>query len=135
MLSLFPELLSFGLLAPLLLRLVVGMFLVGEGWKLLSRTRLSESAQHFYHEYDEFATLAFWLIGLCELVVGAFFVLGLFTQGAALVGLGLAFVLGRLSSHHSILAPHEKIVYRFLFVISASLLFLGAGAFGFDLPL
>ncbi len=45
MVSLFPELLSFGLLAPFVLRLVVGFFFAFAGWELVGRARRHASAQ------------------------------------------------------------------------------------------
>lgn len=134
MLSIFPDLLTFGLVAPFLLRLALGFTFLGFGWGKLTRER--EEKSRFFEEINlkpgKVYALAF---GLAELVGAILLIVGLFTQIVAivfaLISLGSFFIKSRrpnvLSSSKEFLA--------ILFIISLSLLFSGPGFFAFDLPL
>lgn len=171
MLSLFPGLLSFGLLAPFILRLVVGFFFAFEAWELIARARHVNSQKQVsanagthsnvaentkdVHPDEELpiadaplspliAPVAVteqsytnpWirLFAIAQFVTGGLLVIGAFTQAAALSAMLLTFFMLR-TTPHPLYAPHERLVYKLLFFISLTLLFLGAGAFGFDFPL
>lgn len=171
MLSLFPGLLSFGLLAPFILRLVVGFFFAFEAWELIARarhlnnqkqtladasTRSNTTEDTDGNNRDEKLPVADvslapltapvtpteqlstnrWirLFAIAQFVTGGLLVIGAFTQAAALSAMLLAFFMLR-TTPHPLYAPHERLVYKLLFFISLTLLFLGAGAFGFDFPL
>ena len=125
MLNPFPELLSFAfLLGPLPLRLVVGAFLI------------TVSVSHFRaksHGTLSRSRVVLW--GGFEFLVGALFILGAYTQVAALAGIAASLVALYFSKMTPALAPYGRWAYVFLGMASLSLLFLGAGAFAFDLPL
>ena len=119
MLSLFPSLLTYILFAPLFLRLILGVTLI-----YFSRQQLSIKAGTTYHK----------LAGLIEGLCGALLIIGLFTQGAALV---VAIILGaRLVQKIRAKAFLTDGInyYLVLFIIALSLLVTGAGAIAFDLP-
>lgn len=119
MLSLFPDFFTYSLIAPFLLRLTLAaVFLYWAYGKIKSR------------ENAKVATL-----GLLEAVVGILLVVGLFTQMAALVA-ALILVVKLIGKIHTKSLFTSGVNYYFiLFIISFSLLFLGPGAFAFDLPL
>ena len=120
----FPELLSFMLLAPFLLRLAAGYFLFNEGLRLVYKDTSSKQEKTLIR-----------LLGGTELILGALLFVGLFTQFAALIGMFTALLLITWRTKRPAYAPREKETYIFLCIVCISLLFLGAGAFGFDLPL
>lgn len=134
-LNIFPELLTFSLLAPLVLRVVIGYFFLKEGFDLLIQTRKSEAGHKLAEMLGAFGKLGIWYIGLLEIITGALLVAGLYTQGAAIAGMVIAFSLGRMGRAYPSIARHDRLVYRFVFFISFALLFLGAGAFAIDYPL
>lgn len=135
MLSLFPELLTYGaMLTPFFLRIVLGFYLFNEGWELLFRKNRLPLPSVEEPESSR-KTGTHWFVGILELGIGSLLVIGLFTQLAAIIGMCLALLLAQFTKTKPHLAPHERQVYHFIFVICLSLLFLGAGAFGFDLPI
>ncbi|MEK7610251.1 MAG: hypothetical protein AAB468_00665 [Patescibacteria group bacterium] len=107
MLNPWPELLTFGLVAPLGLRLVAGLVFVNSGWQQIKTSNEK-------------------LIGLCKLLGGGLITLGLFTQPAAAL-LGLWSLRDWKTKRGS--------QYPLLAAICLSLLFSGAGFFAFDWPL
>ncbi len=123
----FPELVDYSLLAVSFLRVVAGAFFLILGYRLL-RTVLNAS------EESHVVRTAVGTFALTQLGVGFLLCIGLFTQPAAIVGMGLA-----LSSQHLGIGrgTHESDAYVqfLLFSICLALLFFGAGIFAFDLPL
>jgi len=114
-LAVFPQLLTFGLVAPLLLRLAVGLFVLN-----LGRER--------YGKQYSWATIFY-------AVAGALLVLGLYTQIAvitAIIILKLDFYTSKKTSPPS----KEKYILQVVMnIILISLLFTGPGFLAFDLPL
>ena len=118
-LSIFPELLTYGLLAPFLLRLIVGYLILCLGW-----TR--------YKKPYKWTTVLY-------AVFGVMLIIGLYTQIIAIVSIILLkfdyyvdFYKDRKST------PVPKMVtflYVMAILILLSLLFTGPGAYAFDLPL
>jgi len=134
MLSLFPELLTFTLIAPFLLRIVSGVLFAVSGWQTL----LPKHAEKLVcFQNAGFRPVTFWLylVGIVELVGGALLVLGLFTQLAALALLIVTLGAILLKFKNPGLLSEPTAYYVLLFAILASLLFSGAGCFAFDLPL
>jgi uncharacterized membrane protein YphA (DoxX/SURF4 family) len=83
--SVFPDLLTFALAAPLFLRVAVGVLFLISGWKHLSRER--DSLISLLRErYPALATFSAWYIGIVEILLGVFYVVGLFTQIVAILG-------------------------------------------------
>ncbi len=120
MLSLFPYLLSFQLVSPLLLRLVLGLIFLF--WAKKKFNKLEKD--------NKDKTLI-----VVDLAIGVLLVIGLWTQLASLVAaISLAI--------HIILKIKQKAFltdginyYLILLIISLSLLFTGPGILAFDLPL
>jgi putative oxidoreductase len=134
MLSVFPELLTFELLAPFLLRVVVGLILINLGWMKFK----GEKAR-----WEGFFDAIGWrpketfviVFGLIEIVGGGLLLIGLYTQVAALVIAVINFAELHVERKESVLLKRDAIFYLFIFVISISLLLTGPGFFAFDLPL
>ncbi len=127
MLSIFPALLSYSMLAVFVLRVVTGLFFMslGVGFaRALTRSTQVRGA----------ARVVGYVFAACEVVVGGMFFVGYATQAAAIVGMILSFLSLELGLGRG-KGMAAKQVHLLLFVLSLSLLFLGAGAFAFDLPI
>jgi hypothetical protein len=120
MLNVFPDLLSFGLLAPFMLRLALVAFIVLI-YFLKSRPGNTNSEKVFSYIF---------------LLAGAFLLLGIYTQIAAIL---TALLILIEAARSLILKQHKSPEYRMLFLlaffIALSLLFSGAGAAALDIPL
>ncbi len=122
MLSLFPSLLTYERLGPFIIRGVLGITLAYFGYlKIMNRGRSSGSNSVRY--------------GIVEVFLSAFLIIGLYTQLTALIN---ALIL----VSNIVFTPKQKALfsdginyYVLLLVMAISLLFTGAGAFAFDLPL
>ena len=133
MLNVFPDFLTFGLLAPFLLRLAVGFLFLKAGVKkakggawttpIFEKMHLRPGARY---------TLA---LGVIEVVSGILLIIGLYTQVAALAAALISLFGWYAKKKHPSETPGSKGAFLLLFVISLSLLFSGAGFFAFDLPL
>jgi uncharacterized membrane protein YphA (DoxX/SURF4 family) len=121
-LSLFPSLLSYERIAPFIIRVVLGITLIWFGYyKLKKRGQSSGSNSALY--------------GAVEVITGIFLVIGLYTQLAALINaLILVIKLGFKAREGKFLSDGIN-YYILLLAMAISLLFLGAGAYAFDLPL
>lgn len=117
MLSLFPSLLVFGVFAPFLLRLILGITVVYFGMNYIKQKQHTPV-----------------ILGMIEIVLGLLLIGGIYTQGAALlVALILGLKLGKKIATRAFLT-HGVNYYLILFVISLSLALSGPGAFAFDRP-
>ncbi|OHB09103.1 MAG: hypothetical protein A2W64_02280 [Candidatus Zambryskibacteria bacterium RIFCSPLOWO2_02_39_10] len=114
-LSTFPELLSFGLLAPFLLRLACGVFIFSIGRERLGKQYKVSSAVYA--------------------IVGALLVMGLYTQITAILAF-IVIIFDFYTTRKTGALSQEKIVsYALAGIILLSLLFTGPGFLAFDLPL
>ena len=118
-LSIFPSLLTFGLISPLLLRLSVGLFIL-----FLAKDR--------YKKTYKWSAVVYFLSGLM-------IILGLYTQIAVLFGAAsLKFDFWVDYWRNRKTTPIKMEIY-FLYgiagIILLSLLFTGPGFLAFDLPL
>lgn len=119
MLNVFPDLLAFGLFAPLILRAAVGFVFVRFGLSKISNYSAANKR----------------ILGIIEVIIGGSLIAGFYTQISALAA--AIILVGALKIKHK---NPEQIKSSFgflllLFVISISLLVSGAGLFAFDLPL
>lgn len=134
MLSIFPSLFTYQLLVPTVFRLAAGGIFFWFGYSKLWKER--EQKRQFFEGIGLKPGMFFvWFFGLVELSGGILLIAGYLTQPAALalslIALGAyaakATKRGELSSSAGFLF--------LLFLLTASLLFLGPGKFAFDLPL
>lgn len=134
MLNPFPELLNFALLAPLLLRGVLGLIFIDLGFLKFrgEKARWLASCEALGVRPADFFVP---LYGFLQIAGGLMLIFGFYTQLAALM-----FVIFTGSELYvewkaRDVLKRDLVFYILLFVISLSLLFTGAGAFAFDLPL
>lgn len=134
MLNPFPELLNYALLAPLLLRLVVGLIFVDLGF-----LKFKSEKQRWMSSFEALGLrptdLFVPLYATLQVVGGVMLLVGLYTQVAALF-----FVLSTGTELYvewkaREVLKRDMVFYLLVFVISLSLLFTGAGAYAIDLPL
>lgn len=134
MLNLFPELLSYNFSVPLAFRVVSGSLFIYFGYANLTKHRASKIAL-FESVGLSASILWLWMLVTLETVGGIMLLVGLFTQAVAL-GLSIILLLGLTAKYKR----REVLPWSFgflflLFLITASLLFLGPGFYAFDLPL
>ncbi len=133
MLNPFPDLLALSLLAPFLLRIVLGISYARFGYLKLIKSGVTKIS-FFEKDYLKPEILFVPVVGLLEAIGGILLVIGLFTQVASLF-LSII-VLGAIAVKLRGGATLSNIGYHaLLFVATFSLLFSGAGAFAIDLPL
>ena len=132
MLNLFP-IQFLALFAYFFLRISVGVIFLYFGFTHYSnRTRLKKtlSVPGIGHS----KTLAMTFVFL-ELLLGALFVVGLFTQAAALTTMMLSLTVILFHKKAHIPNIESRTFYALLFFAALSLFITGAGVFAFDLPI
>lgn len=120
MLNTFPNLLTYGLFAPLLLRLALGIFLAFTSYKNL-RGQISNISRG---------------ANIVLIIAGIFIIAGLFTQVMALITI----VINIVSFFYkwkvtNSLSDKDIALYVFIILIAFSLMLTGAGFYAIDLPL
>ncbi|OHA92332.1 MAG: hypothetical protein A3J09_02565 [Candidatus Zambryskibacteria bacterium RIFCSPLOWO2_02_FULL_51_21] len=134
MLNPFPDLLAYSILAPLFLRLVLGLIFIDLGF-LKFRSEKQRWITSFEALYLRPADLFVAVYGIIQIAGGLLLLIGLWTQVAALAFAILTGIeLGIELSMREVL-KRDITFYLLLFVISISLLLTGAGAYAFDIPL
>ena len=134
MLNTFPNLLNYGLLAPFILRVVVGVIFLELGYLKLGKEK---AAWNMLFETIHFKPTHLFVVLLAtiEIVFGSFIVVGYLTQIAALVMAIILFAEAYVEFRDGSLLKRDIVFYILLLAICVSLLVSGAGAFAFDLPL
>jgi uncharacterized membrane protein YphA (DoxX/SURF4 family) len=120
MLSIFPSLYTYGLVAPLIIRMALA---AAFGW-IGSANAKSKSPGGKFH-----------ILGVIEMFLALFIFIGLFTQLMALfIAIILAVKLAYKVKQGAFLSNGVN-YYLILLVMAVSLMFSGAGWLAFDLPL
>jgi uncharacterized membrane protein YphA (DoxX/SURF4 family) len=134
MLSLFPNLLTYQLLAPLILRVIVGLIFIDLGHLKLYKEK---HQWHMFFDTIHLRPAKYFVIafGIIELIGGLFLVTGFLTQLVALIFAVILFAECYAEMTDSKLIKRDLVFYVLLLAICLSLVFLGAGAHAFDLPL
>lgn len=134
MLSVFPELLNYSLLAPFLLRVVVGLIFIDLG-ALIFRTEKERWVASF--ETIGLRPTSFFvpLYGAIQIAGGTLLLIGLWTQVAALVFALITLMELYVELRAREVLKRDLVFYLLLFTISVSLLLTGPGGYAFDLPL
>ncbi len=133
MLSTFPELFTYSLFAPFLLRLALGGFFIFQGMR---RHKQDSEGWNTLWNNAKIGSLSIApLLTKIQIILGVLIVVGLYTQISVI--LAALFVGAEVYRRHRItpLTVSEVWPSVFLIVVSISLLFLGAGVLAFDLPL
>lgn len=132
--NIFPELFSYSLIAPVILRVVLGLIFLNlgalklgkekNGWKI-SFTALGIHPAGFFTG----------LLGIVEIVGGLLLIVGAYTQITALV-LGVIALCELLIEYkEDSILKRDMVFYLLLTAICASLLLTGAGLFAVDIPM
>ena len=134
MLNSFPELLAFGLIAPFMLRVVLGFTFVNLGVRKLhaEKTRWMMSFEALRVRPVKFWTVS---LGIIQIAGGLMLIVGYLTQIAALVFSIMSLLDLFIEYQAPPILKRSFTFYLFLFTISLSLLFSGAGFFAIDWPL
>ncbi len=134
MLSVFPALFTYKLLAPFILRVVIGIVFLDLGYLKLGKEK---TVWHDFFEVIHFRPSYFYvtLLAVIEIISGAFILTGYLTQLAALVMAIILFAECYIETRDGSLLKRDIVFYFLLLAICVSLLFSGAGYFAFDLPL
>jgi len=133
MLNLFPGLLI-PMLGPLILRLVIGLVFIDLGLLKL-RAEKPRWISSFEALSIRPADLFVVLYGILQIVGGLLLVIGLGTQIAALAFVIFTGVELFIELQAREILRRDMVFYLFLFVVSLSLLFTGAGSYAVDIPL
>ena len=133
-LNVFPDLLMFDRLAPLILRVVIGLILADVGY-LKFKGELARWKLFFEGFGIKGKDIFVKIFGFIEILGGMALILGLYTQAAALVIALITFIEAYAEYKDSALVKRNIVFYILLLAISISLLFTGAGSFSLDLPL
>ena len=115
-LTLFPRLLDYINLAPTILRLVVSIFLIRNGW-------------------NEYKKNGGGWIPLPFIIFGALIFVGVYTQLIAILAIITIKLDWWTKRKTTPLSSEQMMLYVFAGVILLSLLVTGPGVFAFDLPL
>jgi uncharacterized membrane protein YphA (DoxX/SURF4 family)/tRNA(Leu) C34 or U34 (ribose-2'-O)-methylase TrmL len=134
MLNVFPDLLNYSLLAPFILRLVIGVIFIDLGI-LKFRSEKERWMASFNTLGLRPADLFVPLYGLVQLAGGVLLVVGLWTQAAALIFVILTGIELYIEWSAKEILKRDMVFYVLLFAISLSILVTGAGAYAIDLPL
>jgi uncharacterized membrane protein YphA (DoxX/SURF4 family) len=134
MLNPFPDLLTYSLLAPFLLRLIVGFVFIDLG-VLLFKKENERWILSFKTLRIPKPIIATKILAIIQVAGGAMLIVGLYTQIAALVLGILTFIEVYLEYKDPSILKRNIVFYMLVFTILLSLLLSGAGAFAIDLPL
>jgi uncharacterized membrane protein YphA (DoxX/SURF4 family) len=131
--NVFPDLLSFALIAPFILRIVVGLIFVN-----LSSLKLNKERAGWINSFNllKIKPAGFFtgLLGIIESVGGFLLIIGAYTQVTALV-LGVISLCEMLIEYkEDSILKRDFVFYFLLTAICASLLLTGAGLFAIDIP-
>jgi len=130
-LNTFPNLLTFGILAPLFLRVVLGFIAIDLGYLKLGKEK--KRWQNLF-ELIHFNPGKYFvkIAALVEIVGGLMMLCGAYTQIVAMVFSLAFFCEAILEYRDDSLEARGFPFYILMFAISLSLIFSGAGAFALD---
>jgi uncharacterized membrane protein YphA (DoxX/SURF4 family) len=132
--NIFPELFNYSLLAPLILRVILGFIVLNLGSLKLGREKAGwiSSMEILHIKPGYFFTSA---LGIIEIIGGLLLIAGAYIQITALV-------IGAISLMELLIEYKEESIlkrdfpfYLLLTAICASLLLTGAGLFAIDIPI
>lgn len=120
--SLFPAFFDYQFLGVFLLRVALGIVFVHLWYKHSTGS----------HANKKYFNIVFPFLG----IAGALFIIGLYTQGAAIVAGALMSLAAFLKWRKNPAYLHEPMAFYVLLAITSFMfIFFGAGAFAVDLPL
>lgn len=129
----FPELFFLQPVAPLIIRVVIGIFLIYIGY-LTAFVRREDLQKKFHIEKYPLPNFIPWKLGIAEILVGIFLVIGLYTQIVAIVAAYIFLNLAVLDNPKTGIIGYPKGTYLLSALIVLTLVLSGAGSMAFDLP-
>jgi uncharacterized membrane protein YphA (DoxX/SURF4 family) len=122
------------MLSPFILRVVLGLIIINLGSLKLGK---ENSAWQKLFETINFhpAKIFVKVLAFIEIIGGLMLLVGSYTQLSAMVFTLLFFCEAVLEYRDPQLEKRNLTFYILMFAIALSLIFLGAGAFAFDMPL
>lgn len=131
--NIFPELFSFSLLAPLILRAVIGLVFLNLGSLKLGKERKGWiSSLHLLGVKP--AGFFVGLLGIIEITGGLLLLVGAYTQLVALIFAVIAISELMIEYREESILKRDFVFYLLLSAICLSLLLTGAGLFAIDIP-
>lgn len=130
----FPFFLELSFLAPLLIRITLGLFFIFVGKTIMFNKR-KEFSELFTNKKMPAPMVLSYLLAVATSLVGAFFLIGFMTQYAVIASIVLSIYFMRLLQNEVKILHHSYATYYFSILISLSLFILGAGPLAIDLPL
>lgn len=134
MLNTFGDLLTYGLVAPFILRVIIGLIFIGFGYVKAYGIKKDTVIEIPGYKKDNLKII-FGIIALIETIAGIFLVIGLYTQISAIIVALLSLGAMVLKYNHRSAIKNSFLFYILAFAIAVSLVFSGAGFWAFDLPL
>lgn len=139
MLSAFPDLFTYGLLAPFILRLALAFYMGTIGLESLKRAKSTVSgpsaSESMVPEIPWIPYKKESIYGGFNVIVALLLTIGLFTQVAALISFLIIILEWKIKKEPGVLWQSEHVSMLLAGAIAISLLFSGAGFFAFDWPL
>ncbi len=133
--SLFPELFTYAFLVTGVLRMTLGLIFIWLAYKKFFRER-AEGIVFFENLRMRPAIVFVAIVSGVEAIAGVALVAGFYTQVAVLVTGGFMTLATLIKFYRPSALPRNTAeFYILLAVVSFTILFLGPGAFAFDLPL
>lgn len=130
-LNVFPSLMTYSLLSPFILRVVVGIIALDLGYLKLGKENRSWK-ELFEVIHFRPAKFFVWLLAIIEIIGGIMLILGAYTQVVAII-FSVAFFCESVIEHREeALEKRNLPFYILMLVICVSLIFTGAGAFALD---
>ena len=130
----FPELIAYAPYATTILRLVMGLYFIYLGYKNFATYK--KELYNFFESIDlPYPLYAVDVLAILEIICGIFLILGFLTQITCIVTILIAVVSLVASIDHKDIGLRSRSTYAFLFAISLTLIFTGAGMFSVDSPL
>src|SRR5439155_19841437 len=119
--------LNYSLVAPLILRVVLGFILVNLGYLKATSEKARWGIVFEFLNIKEHQVLAAQIVGLIEIVGGLALIVGFYTQLAALVFVVLNGIEMYIEYKNSMLIKRNIVFYILIFAIALSLSFSRAG--------
>jgi uncharacterized membrane protein YphA (DoxX/SURF4 family) len=132
--NLFPELFSFSLIAPFILRVVLSLVFLNLGYLKLSRERpgwIGSFNILNIHPAGFFTSL----LGIIEIIGGGLLLAGAYTQLTAMILGVISLVELFIEYREESILKRDFVFYLLLTAICASLLLTGAGLWAVDVPI
>ena len=117
-----------------LLRIALGVIFFDFGRHTLGKGK-NQHGELFEALGLKYGTRYATALGIVDLILAVLFVIGLYTQIAALAALVISLIAYYLKGQHDAHIEHRRHLFFLTAVIALSLLLSGAGAIAFDLPL